>query len=232
MREIGKTSRVLSVYHLFLNCEEVSFQEFTLNFGVSQRTALRDIRLLRQAGVLEVRWDRRRQAFLPVTLEPFPLEGQENKTRQKYLEKLRRLCLLMRRMRWEDGSDGISKVDLYRCRGRQMTPASGRRLFSNSPKKRCGNTTGRFFSAFPAQTSSAGSPSVRRPRRWAARPGMDGRCVRRRRRRLWQNAPEEISSLWSALCSGIWANTWTPAPPGRGTCCSTAAVMATGRPHI
>ena len=111
---IGKTSRILSVYHLFLNCEEVSFQEFTLNFGVSRRTALRDIRLLRQAGVLEVCWDRTRQAFLPVALEPFSLEEQENKTRQKYLEKLRRLCLLMRRMRREDGSDGISKADLYR----------------------------------------------------------------------------------------------------------------------
>ena len=93
MREIGKT---------------------TLNFGVSQRTALRDTRLLRQAGVLEVRWDRKRQAFLPVTLEPFPLEGQGNKTRQKYLEKLRRLCLLMRRMSCEDGTDGMSKVELYR----------------------------------------------------------------------------------------------------------------------
>ncbi len=111
---ISKTSRVLSVYHMFLNCEEVSFQEFTLNFGVSRRTALRDIRLLRQAGVLETRWDRKRQAFVPVTLEPFPLEEQENKTRQKYLEKLRRLCVLMRRMSWEDGSDGMNKVDLYR----------------------------------------------------------------------------------------------------------------------
>ena len=109
-----KTSRILSVYHLFLNCEEVSFQEFTLNFGVSQRTALRDIRLLKQAGVLETRWNRKRQAFVPVTLEPFPLEEQENKTRQKYLEKLRRLCVLMRRMGWEDDSDGMNKVDLYR----------------------------------------------------------------------------------------------------------------------
>ena len=67
---IGKTSRVLSVYHLFLNCEEVSLQEFTLNFGVSQRTALRDIRLLHQAGVLEARWDRARQAFVPVAMYP------------------------------------------------------------------------------------------------------------------------------------------------------------------
>lgn len=70
--KITKTSRILSVYHLFLNCEEVSFQELTLSFGVSQRTALRDIRLLRQAGVLEARWNRERKAFVPVTLEPFP----------------------------------------------------------------------------------------------------------------------------------------------------------------
>ena len=119
----AKTSRVLSVYHLFLHCEEVSFQEFTLNFGVSQRTALRDIRLLQQAGVLEARWDRARQAFVPVTLEPFPMEVQENKTRQKYLEKLRRLCILMRRMSWEDYEDGTNKVELYR------------ELFPNTPDR-------------------------------------------------------------------------------------------------
>ena len=27
MEELTKTSRILSVYHLFLNCQEVSFQE-------------------------------------------------------------------------------------------------------------------------------------------------------------------------------------------------------------
>ena len=112
-QQITKTSRILSVYHLFLHCQEISYQEFALNFGVSQRTALRDIRLLQQAGVLEARWDRARQAFVPVTLEPFPMEVQENKTRQKYLEKLRRLCILMRRMSWEDYEDGTNKVELY-----------------------------------------------------------------------------------------------------------------------
>lgn len=111
---ITKLSRVLSVYHLFLNCQEVSLQEFTLNFSVSQRTALRDIRLLQQAGVLEARWERARQAFVPVTLEPFPIEEQENQTRQKYLEKLRRLCILMRRMSEEDSEDGMNKIALYR----------------------------------------------------------------------------------------------------------------------
>ncbi|RKI68182.1 hypothetical protein D7V91_08280 [bacterium 1xD42-67] len=114
-QQITKTSRILSVYHLFLHCEEVSYQEFTLNFGVSQRTALRDIRLLQQTGVLETRWDQARQAFVPVTLEPFPMEVQKNKTRQKYLEKLRRLCILMRRMGWEDYENGTNKVELYRA---------------------------------------------------------------------------------------------------------------------
>jgi len=113
-QQITKTSRILSVYHLFLHCQEISYQEFALNFGVSQRTALRDIRLLQQAGVLEARWDRARQAFVPVTLEPFPMEVQKNKTRQKYLEKLRRLCILMRRMGWEDYENGTNKVELYR----------------------------------------------------------------------------------------------------------------------
>ena len=42
------------------------------------------------------------------------MEEQENKTRQKYLEKLRRLCILMRRMSWEDEENGMNKVELYR----------------------------------------------------------------------------------------------------------------------
>ena len=110
---VSKTSRLLSVYHLFQYCKEVSLREFSLGFGVGQRTAVRDIRLLRQAGVLKARYDRTAQAFLPVSLEPFPMEDQENRTRQKYLERLRRLCILMRRMIQESES-GMDKNDLYR----------------------------------------------------------------------------------------------------------------------
>ena len=46
MEELTKTSRILSVYHLFLNCQEVSFQELKQQFEVSEKTSLRDIRLL------------------------------------------------------------------------------------------------------------------------------------------------------------------------------------------
>lgn len=112
---ITRLSRVLSIWHLFRNCEEVSWKEFTDQFGkISRKTILRDLHLLHQAGVLKARYDRGRQAFVPVSTELFPMEPQENKTRQQYLEKIRRLCMLMRRMSWEDERNGMNKRDLYR----------------------------------------------------------------------------------------------------------------------
>lgn len=114
MEELTKTSRILSVYHLFLNCQEVSFQELKQQFEVSEKTSLRDIRLLERAGVLEARYDRNSRAFYPVSLEVQPMAEEENQTRKKYLEKIRRLCILMARMAEEDNSDGMNKIALYR----------------------------------------------------------------------------------------------------------------------
>lgn len=112
--EITKTSRVLSVYHLFLNCQEVSFQELSQQFKVSEKTSLRDIRLLERAGILETRYDRECRAFCPLSLDVRPMAEEKNQTRRKYLEKLWRLCILMRRMSEEDREDGMNKVELYR----------------------------------------------------------------------------------------------------------------------
>ena len=111
---ITKLSRILSVYHLFLNCQEVSFQELRQQFEVSEKTSLRDIRLLERAGVLEARYDRNSRAFYLVSLEVQPMAEEENQTRKKYLEKIRRLCILMARMAEEDNSDGMNKIALYR----------------------------------------------------------------------------------------------------------------------
>ena len=94
--------------------EEVSFQELRQQFEVSEKTSLRDIRLLERAGVLETRYDRNAKAFYPVSLELRPMAEEENQTRRKYLERIRRLCLLMVRMAEEDGSDGMNKRELYR----------------------------------------------------------------------------------------------------------------------
>ncbi len=114
MRDISKTSRILSVYHLFLNCREVSFQELKQQFEFSEKTSLRDIRLLERAGVLETGYNRNGRTFYPVSLEVRPMAEEKNQTRKKYLEKLRRLCILMAQMAEEDDSGGMNKRDLYR----------------------------------------------------------------------------------------------------------------------
>lgn len=111
---MSRLSRVLSVYHLFRNCQEVSFQELQQQLGASERTFLRDIRLLERAGVLEARYGREYRAFYPVSLELRPMAPEDNQTRRKYLEKLRRLCLLMGRMEEEAEWSDTSRVELYR----------------------------------------------------------------------------------------------------------------------
>lgn len=112
-RELSKISRILSVYHLFRNCQEVSFEELRQQLGVSEKTSLRDIRLLERAGVLEARYERKYRAFYPVSLELRLMAEEENQTRRKYLGKIRRLCILMARMEEEAEYGDVSRVELY-----------------------------------------------------------------------------------------------------------------------
>ncbi len=92
---LSKTSRLLVVFHLFRHCQEVSFKEITDMLPVSQKTAYRDIRLLRQAGVLQIRYSKSCEAFVPTSPEFAEPEWPENRTRKLYMEKIRRLCTLM-----------------------------------------------------------------------------------------------------------------------------------------
>ena len=50
---ISRTTRLLVVLHLFQRCREVSFKEITDMLPVSQKTAYRDVQLLKQAELLE-----------------------------------------------------------------------------------------------------------------------------------------------------------------------------------
>lgn len=111
---MSRLSRVLSVCHLFRTCQEVSFEELRQQLGASERTFLRDIRLLERAGVLKARYGRQYRAFYPVSLEPRPMAPEDNQTRRRYMEKLRRLCLLMGRMAEEAEWSDTGKVELYR----------------------------------------------------------------------------------------------------------------------
>lgn len=92
---ITKTSCLLGVFHLFRHCQEVSFKEITDMMHVSQKTAYRYIQLLKAAGVLQIRYSKRQEAFVPVSMEFTEAERLENQTRQRYLDKIRRLCTIM-----------------------------------------------------------------------------------------------------------------------------------------
>ena len=95
---ITKTTRLLVTFHLFQHCQEVSFKEIIDMLPICQKTAYRDIRLLKQAGVLQIRYSRSRESFVPVTLEFAEPEWPENQKQQRYLERIRRLCTLMVRL--------------------------------------------------------------------------------------------------------------------------------------
>ena len=92
---ISKTSRLLVVFHLFRHCQEVSFKEITDMLPVSEKTVYRDIQILKRAGVLQIRYSKRQEAFVPASLNFTEPDWPENQTQRRYLEKIRRLCTLM-----------------------------------------------------------------------------------------------------------------------------------------
>lgn len=51
--KFNKTDRILSVYHLFMHCQEVSYKEITNLMPIGVRTARRYILTLIRAGVLK-----------------------------------------------------------------------------------------------------------------------------------------------------------------------------------
>ena len=95
VESITKTSRLLVVFHLFRHCQEVSFQEITDMLPVSEKTVYRDIQILKRAGVLQIRYSKRQEAFVPASLNFTEPDWPENQTQRRYLEKIRRLCTLM-----------------------------------------------------------------------------------------------------------------------------------------
>jgi len=103
---ITKTSRLLVVFHLFQHCREVSFKEITDMLPISQKTAYRDVQTLKRAGVLQIRYSKRQEAFVPISREFTEPEWPENQTRKRYLEKIRRLCTLI--VRLEEAEDPVT----------------------------------------------------------------------------------------------------------------------------
>lgn len=126
--KISKTSRILSIYHLFHYCEEVSYKEVTDLIPVSPKTIFRDICLLKQAGLLYPRYSKKRRAFIDLmeTGDPnFPV----SKSQRLYLEKIIRLCTLMCEL---DSAD--DPVAWYRERYPKLTERTRQRDFKELNK--------------------------------------------------------------------------------------------------
>lgn len=93
---VSRTGRILSIYHLFNYCQEVSIKEITDQMpGLNTATIQRDIKLLKNAGVLQVKYSRKAKAYIPLGVEIVEPEFPEGKKQRTDMEKIRRLCILM-----------------------------------------------------------------------------------------------------------------------------------------
>lgn len=112
---ISMTSRILSVYHLFMNCEEVSVKEVMNQLPeMSAKTFYRDIKLLKSAGVLKVRYSKKAEAYIPLSIEPTEPDLPESRTKRLITEKIRRLCILMQELYEFDDEEKPLHIELYK----------------------------------------------------------------------------------------------------------------------
>lgn len=93
-KTITKTQRILSIYHLFTNCEEVTMQELDSVLTASHKTISRDIALLKSAGV-KICYSSQRKAFILPDCERGIPDFPEGKSNTRFLEKIIRLITMM-----------------------------------------------------------------------------------------------------------------------------------------
>ena len=108
---ISRTSRVLSLYHLFSHCREVSICEVVPS--VSVRTFFRDVKLLENAGVLKAKYSKKDNAYIPLELEMFEPNLPDGKPQSDYILKIRRLCILMNELYDFEGEEKPLHIELY-----------------------------------------------------------------------------------------------------------------------
>jgi len=92
--EINKTQRILSIYHLFTQCEEVSMQELTSLLPGCTKTFSRDIALLKKSGV-QVRYSVKLQAFVLSDIKRASPDLPEGLADKRYIKKIIRLISVM-----------------------------------------------------------------------------------------------------------------------------------------
>lgn len=106
MDKITRTSRILTDFHIFYYNETVSFEQLNFNGTVSKKTILRDVQLLKRAGLIQVKYSKKEKVFTPIVGEFMVPEyynriqpdWPESQSQKIYMEKIIRLCTLMTEM--------------------------------------------------------------------------------------------------------------------------------------
>ena len=106
-----KTIRILTIYHLFRTCLEVSLIEIknSIGYNWSNKTIFRDIAILKEAGV-PIRYSGRRKAYITHNDNSEKEQGLDRNTRvfiggvreKQYFDKIKRLIKIMDDMDPED----------------------------------------------------------------------------------------------------------------------------------
>lgn len=129
---ISRIARILSIYHLFLYCEEVSIKEITDQMPeVNPATAKRDIALLNRAGVLQSKYSRKSNAYIPVSTEIAEIPLRESEGERQNIEKLRRLCTLMQELYEFDHEVKPLHIEIYNSLFPNVSDKTRERDFDN-----------------------------------------------------------------------------------------------------
>lgn len=131
-KEIPRMARILSIYHLFLYCKEVSIKEITDQMPeVNPATAKRNIALLNCAGVLKSKYSRKANAYIPLGTEIVEIDLPENKKARENTEKLRRLCTLMQELYEFDREVKPLHIQIYKNLFPSVTDKTRQRDFDD-----------------------------------------------------------------------------------------------------
>lgn len=98
--KLSKISRILVIYYLLLDCQEVTLEELA-PIKCCKKTIQRDIAFIRQAGA-EIRFNKVQKAYIMPCKTLKDIEKQENKAQERWLHRLQRLMLALQEMPEED----------------------------------------------------------------------------------------------------------------------------------
>lgn len=98
----------------------------------SSKTISRDIQLLKSAGVLQTRYSKKAKAFIPLGFEFIEPDFPEKRGQKMFMEKIRRLCILMYHMQtelWEFHDEKPLHIELYKELFPNVSASTRRRDF-------------------------------------------------------------------------------------------------------